>query len=356
MLKNKGTAKKRLYALGRLTAVVLPLMVMILLMTQVAFAKTTYVINDGGNIMVHTTFATDPAEILDEVGLQLGENDTYTSTEGIGISSIHIQRLQQVTVQCDGQLHTLTTYGEKVADLLIGNQIVLGENDIISVQPDEETYDGMHIVIQRVEFAEEYFTESIPYETWHEFNEDMFHGTTEVITDGVPGTLTCTTTITYVDGVEVDRQVTNKVVTTAPITEVIAVGTAAGVKPVEGQLVIGNGVIYTSEGKQLFYDSTLQVVATAYHNTDPGCTIYTAIGTLCRVGAIAVDPKVIPYGTKMFIITNDGKYIYGEAVAEDCGSAIKGNRVDLYFDTTDECWEFGIREATVFFLTDGEKS
>ena len=354
MLETKGTARKKLLKLGRIAAVILPLLVMVLLMTQVAFAKTTYVINDGGNIVVHTTFATDPAEVLDEAGLELGENDTYTSTEGIGISSIHIQRLQEVTVVCGDQHYTLTTYGEKVAELLHRDRIVWDENDILSVDPNEETYDGMHIVIQRVDLVEEYFTESIPYETWHEFNEDMSRGTTEVITDGVPGTLTCTTTITYIDGVEVDRQVTNKVVTTAPITEVIAVGTAAGVKPVEGQLVIGNGVIYTSEGKQLFYDSTLQVVATAYHNTDPGCTIYTAIGTLCRVGAIAVDPKVIPYGTKMFIITNDGKYIYGEAVAEDCGSAIKGNRVDLYFDTTDECWEFGIREATVFFLTDGE--
>jgi uncharacterized protein YabE (DUF348 family)/3D (Asp-Asp-Asp) domain-containing protein len=354
MLEAKNKARKKLLALSRIAALALPIMIMVLLMTQTAFAKTTYVINDGGNIVLHATFETDPVEILDEVGLELGENDTYTSTESLGVSSIHIQRIQNITVVCGQQTYTLTTYGETVEQLLKRDRIQWDENDILSVDLNEETYDGMKIVIQRVDLVEETFTESIPYETWHQFDESLRTGKTEVITEGVPGVLTNTATITYIDGVEVGREITNRVVTTAPVMEVIAVGTASGeiVRPIPGQLVIGEDVIYTPDGKTLYYDSTLQVVATAYHNTDPGCTIYTAIGTLCRVGAIAVDPKVIPYGTKMYIITNDGKYIYGEAVAEDCGSAIKGNRVDLYFDTTDECWTFGIREATVFFITE----
>ena len=117
-----------------------------------------------------------------------------------------------------------------------------------------------------------------------------------------------------------------------------------------GMPIIGDGVIITPKGEVLSYSSADLYVATAYHNTDPGCTIWTAIGTLCRVGAIAVDPTVIPYGTEMYIVSNDGKYIYGIATAEDCGKSIKGNRIDLYFDTTDECWEFGIRDCTVYFL------
>jgi 3D (Asp-Asp-Asp) domain-containing protein len=68
------------------------------------------------------------------------------------------------------------------------------------------------------------------------------------------------------------------------------------------------------------------------------------------VGAIAVDPTVIPYGTEMFIVSNDGKFIYGYAVAEDCGSSIKGNRIDLYYDSVEECNRFGIRDCTVYFL------
>ena len=70
-----------------------------------------------------------------------------------------------------------------------------------------------------------------------------------------------------------------------------------------------------------------------------------------RLGTVAVDPTVIPYGTRMFIVSNDGAYIYGIATAEDCGGGVKGNHIDLYFPTVDECWEYGVRSATVYFLT-----
>ena len=117
-----------------------------------------------------------------------------------------------------------------------------------------------------------------------------------------------------------------------------------------GKPVILSGLIVTPDGQLLTYGREGVYRATAYHNSDPGCTIWTALGTLCRVGAIAVDPTVIPYGTEMFIVSNDGKFIYGYAVAEDCGSSIKGNRIDLYYDSVEECNRFGIRDCTVYFL------
>jgi 3D (Asp-Asp-Asp) domain-containing protein len=68
------------------------------------------------------------------------------------------------------------------------------------------------------------------------------------------------------------------------------------------------------------------------------------------MGTVAVDPRYIPYGTRMFIIANDGSYVYGISEAEDCGGAIKGDRVDLYFPTYAECMEFGWRNCTIYFL------
>ena len=76
----------------------------------------------------------------------------------------------------------------------------------------------------------------------------------------------------------------------------------------------------------------------------------TATGTTVHIGTVAVDPKVIPYGTRMFIVTNDGSYVYGISTAEDCGSSIKNNRVDLYMPTTAECFRFGVKDCTVYFL------
>ncbi len=95
----------------------------------------------------------------------------------------------------------------------------------------------------------------------------------------------------------------------------------------------------------LSYSSTISVEATAY--TGGGTT---ATGTSARYGAIAVDCSVIPYGTRMYIVSDDGNWIYGVATAEDCGGAIKGNIIDLYFDDYSTCIQFGRRSCTVYIL------
>ena len=65
---------------------------------------------------------------------------------------------------------------------------------------------------------------------------------------------------------------------------------------------------------------------------------------------MAVDPRYIPYGTRMFIVASDGSYVYGIARAEDCGGDIKGDRMDLYMPTYEACMVFGRRRCTVYFL------
>ena len=97
----------------------------------------------------------------------------------------------------------------------------------------------------------------------------------------------------------------------------------------------------------LTYSRVISSLATAY--CDKGLT---ATGTQARVGAIAVDPEYIPYGTRMFILSKDGEYIYGIATAEDCGSKehIYGSRIDLHYDTEEECVQFGARMCWVYVL------
>ncbi|MDR2606436.1 MAG: 3D domain-containing protein [Oscillospiraceae bacterium] len=95
----------------------------------------------------------------------------------------------------------------------------------------------------------------------------------------------------------------------------------------------------------------LEVSATAY-TTERQENKITATGTTARVGAIAVDPTVIPYGTRMYVMAADGSWVYGYATAEDCGGGIKGNKIDLFFDTYDECIQFGVKKAVVYILDD----
>ena len=112
--------------------------------------------------------------------------------------------------------------------------------------------------------------------------------------------------------------------------------------------MIGNGLIRLPTGEVLTYSNEITSLATAY--CDKGLT---ATGTQARVGAIAVDPECIPYGTRMFIVSMDGEYIYGIATAEDCGSKayIYDTRIDLHFDTYQECRQFGARWCKVYFLS-----
>lgn len=89
---------------------------------------------------------------------------------------------------------------------------------------------------------------------------------------------------------------------------------------------------------------SLLVSATAYSRFDPGLSNHTASGTLVRRGVIAVDPVVIPMGTRVFIPG------YGEAIAEDVGSAIRGNTIDIAFDTAEEAIQFGRKTVEIFIM------
>ena len=105
-------------------------------------------------------------------------------------------------------------------------------------------------------------------------------------------------------------------------------------------------------GTTLPYNTAVLFDATAYTCNSPNYlgNGRTFTGTQARVGAIAVDPRVIPLGTRLYITSADGEYVYGYCVAEDTGSVIKGNLVDLYFDTHDECVRFGRRDIIIYFL------
>ena len=378
MLECNRYVRKKVTMLTRVAALLLPIVCIVLLLTQTAFAKNTYLINDGGRVTIHTTYATDPEEVLDEAGLQLDMDDTYTTQSGLGMSEITIQRKQIVSIVCGGKTIVVSSYGETVESLLNRLNMSLTEDDVLSATLRTKTYDGMVLTISRTFTVEETYTSAVAHNTVYCYDPSLEEGEEQVLTQGQDGQNQCTASVCYVDGKEVSRTVLSQTVISQPVDTLVAIGTKIEEPPVTeppateppateppatepmettpeapsapSAPVIGDGIITTPDGEVLTYTGKLDVVATAYTNTDPGCTIWTATGTLCRVGAIAVDPTVIPYGTRMYIVSNDGQYIYGIAVAEDCGGSIKGNRVDLYFDTDAECWQFGIRSCTVYFL------
>lgn len=197
--------------------------------------------------------------------------------------------------------------------------------------------------------------EEIPYETVRIPSPDLPYGEERVTQTGSAGKVTRCYEVIDLDGIELDRILLTEEIEPAE-NEVIECGTA--VKTVDSddritevqESVDGSGVLTFASGGTMKFSSIKDVTATAYTAGRGGAGFITASGTPARPGAVAVDRRVIPLGSKLYIVTNDGKYVYGIAVAEDTG--VIGNRVDLYYDDYDACIQFGRRAATIYILED----
>lgn len=350
MQERKDHVTKRKSVFIRIAVVILPL-VMLLFLSQTALAENTYVITDGDRVTVHTTSSTDPATVLTEAGLALGEDDTYTAQMQGGVSQITVQRQQTVNIRQGDRVIEVPTNGETVAALLDRLEISTNEYTTVSAPLDSTTYGGMTLRITQNVSQDETYTLAMPHDVIFCNDDSIPAGTTQVVTPGVDGQLRCRATVQYVDGVETSRTVLEETVVQQPVTEVIAIGTGSReVAPdyVPDKPYIGDGFIVTTTGEVLTYTGKIDTMGTAYSRD--GKRRYTYSGTVVKVGSVAVDPSVIPLGTRMYIVSDDGEYIYGIATAEDIGAGVDGARVDLYMDTTAECWVFGYRACSVYIL------
>lgn len=325
--------------------------VVLTLSAQTAFART-YVITDGDRIVTYTTFATDPAEVLGQAGVELSAYDTYTMEAVDGGEAITVCRAHTVTIEYHGQTTRTSSLGETAGELLSRLNLDVSGEDVVSHGMEDMTYDGMVLRVDRVVTARETYTTTVPHQVSYCKDASTPRGMEEILVEGVDGELMCTADVTYVNGVEAGRQVLTQTQTRAPVTQIVGIGTGEAAQAVDpgAMPVIGDGYITLPTGEVLTYTGTATIRATAYTHTDAGCDFITATGTRVHKGTVAVDPRYIPYGTRMFIVSNDGSYVYGISVAEDCGGDIKGDRMDLYFPTYDECIQFGRRVCTIYFL------
>ena len=351
MAKIRSKILRRKILLMRLYVLTLTLILVLALtalLSQTALART-YVITDGDRVVTYTTFATDPQEVLGQAGVTLSKDDTFTTEAVEGAASITVRRAQNIIVQYHGQTTVATTFGETAGELLNRLNLEVSGEDVVSHGLEEETYDGMVLRIDRVETLCQTYTTTVSHETIRCSDGTLPQGTEEVLTEGQDGELLCTAEVTYVNGEETARRVLTETVTRAPVTEIVGVG-AGPVNEKSDAPVIRDGYITLPTGEVLTYTHSDTVRATAYTHTDQGCSIVTSTGTVVHWGTVAVDPRYIPYGTRMFIMASDGSYVYGIATAEDCGGDIKGDRMDLYMPTYEQCMEFGRRRCTLYFL------
>ncbi len=273
--------------------------------------------------------------------------------EGMQVS---LQRAFPVTVQADGETYKVFTTGATVADILDELGITLGEDDIISRKPETELTSEASLVINRVEYRETVKEEVIAYETVNKICGDLFEGDTKVETEGVFGSRIVNYKEKYVDGELVSREELDADIVQEPSDKVLLIGSKKrpslidfkdGVAPIS-KLEVPFYVSLDSNGLPTNYVDYMEGEATAYTG-DPE----TSTGRVPMQGHVAVDPREIPYGTEMYIASLDGRYIYGYCIAADTGGFIYNSNtlIDLYMDTEDMCWDWGRRDIAVYIIS-----
>ena len=254
----------------------------------------------------------------------------------------------------------------RVADLLKAAGVTLDENDFSVPALDEQVKDKMTVKITRVNTCTLVDEATIPYKTIRIDDPELFVGSEVTETEGMNGIAAVTYSLVFQNGIEVSREEIKEECLLAPVDEIIRHGTkpfdaawdADGAHCDPATFIVsdvpaeeGGGVITLADGTVLNYKTVVPVSATAY-TTERQSFKITYTGTVAHVGGIAVDPRVIPLGTRMYVVAEDGTWTYGYAKAEDIGGGIKGNRIDLFYDTYNECIYFGVRRALVYIIDD----
>lgn len=242
----------------------------------------------------------------------------------------------------DGKTVKVSSAGKTIGDVLSAGNIVLGDNDEVEPALDSPAVSDTVIDVHRVTIQEEIRETELAYSVEKKKDSTIVSGDNLIVQPGQNGLRKDTYRVTYRDGKVVDEELLSSDVT-EPVKEIVAVGTGISVADLPAE---NNSENETAASVSTAPDSMTSVdvhtmKATAYHEP-PGSL--TKSGTLSRVGAIAVDPDVIPLGTKLYV---EG---YGYCVAEDTGGLIKGNRIDIYLDSESECVDWGVRDVTVYVL------
>ncbi len=194
--------------------------------------------------------------------------------------------------------------------------------------------------------------EPLNYNTIKRLNSSLPAGETVTVREGELGEKEVIYNVTYENGVEISREVVTSYVTKAPVDRIVeyCIENEATQAAAAAASVNTNSAVDVSK---LDYKYYIDCEATAYDMSaeeNGGYAGQTATGVPLEKGVIAVDPRVIPLGSRVYVEAIDGSWSYGYAVAADTGGAIKGKRVDLCFRTRKECIQFGRKACRVYIL------
>ncbi|MGN7478913.1 ubiquitin-like domain-containing protein [Solibacillus silvestris] len=300
-------------------------------------AKEVVISVDGSQSKVWTT-ENVVKNILEEANIEVTEHDLVSQsldTEVGADNKIDIQKAFQLTLVDGLEKRQVWSTSTTVANFLKQQEIQLDESDRVDKDLEYVITPNDKIAVVRVEKVTDVVEESVDFAIEKKNDSSLLKGKEKVVTEGKKGKVERTYSIVKENGKVVSKKVASEKVLEEPKTEVVSVGTK----------VVTASVSRSGEpasGKEFY------VEATAYTPYCAGCSGISAAGINLRANPelklIAVDPSIIPLGTKVWV---EG---YGHAVAGDTGGAIKGNKIDILMPTKSEAYSWGRKKVRIKVL------
>lgn len=300
------------------------------------------VLTTGDQSKTYYTTEDTVAAFMKQKGISVGEHDQLSvdPSESIeGGMEINLDKAIQVTINDGGEESKVWTTTDTVGDLLKEASITLNDLDRLKPEKTKAVTADSTVTITRVEKVTDVVEEKTDYATVKRNDNSLSKGKEQVVESGKEGLVEKKYEVTLENGKEVGRELLSEEVKKESENQVVAVGT----KEIQNtkQNTVSRGDSNTTK--------TLYMHATAYNWDCKTCSGSgkTATGYNLKDnpnGVIAVDPSVIPLGTKVYV---EG---YGYAVARDTGGNIQGNRIDVHMPSQSAARNFGSKEVKVKIL------
>ncbi|WP_305852493.1 G5 and 3D domain-containing protein [Gracilibacillus caseinilyticus] len=311
------------------------------------------VVNVDGEKQSYYTTADNVEVFLAEQNIELTKNDHIKQSMDTNIEDnleINIEKAFQITINDGGEEKQVWTTGGTVKNLLASEEIEIGELDRVEPKQSASISEGTAVNITRVEKVKDVEEEEVDYKVVKRSDNSLTKGKEEVVSEGETGVVEKHYEVVLENGEEVSRELVKENVKKESKERIVAIGTKVS-QPATTITTASAATNSTpsetvSRGKEEESSKTLYMKATAYNWDCATCDGrgLTSTGYNLKAnpnGVVAVDPSVIPLGTKVWV---EG---YGYAIARDTGGNIKGNKIDLHMSTKQKAASYGSRTVKV---------